>query len=88
VLGASYQVMYADCLIVQCLRDLRGPDLLRLLVLLQNCPSPQLLSAFPNNRGHLFLSTGLVQISASDSFSCLLGHLEGSHDRSLFVSTP
>jgi hypothetical protein len=26
VLGASYQLMYAVCLVVQCLRDLRGPD--------------------------------------------------------------
>jgi hypothetical protein len=43
------------------------------------------LSKF-NNRGQLFLSIGWVQISASDSFSCLLGLLEGSQDRSLFVS--
>jgi hypothetical protein len=48
VLGASYQLVYAVCLMVQCLRDLRGPHLLRLLVLIQGHPSPQLLSAFPN----------------------------------------
>ena len=36
-------------------------------------------------RGQQFLSIGWMQISASDSFSCLLGLLEGSHDRSLFV---
>ena len=29
-----------------------------------------------------------VQISAFDSFSCLLGLSEGSHDRSLSVSAP
>jgi hypothetical protein len=32
--------VYAACLVVQCLRDLRDTDKLRLLVLLQNCPSP------------------------------------------------
>ena len=26
VLGVSYQLVYAVCLVVQCLRDLRGPD--------------------------------------------------------------
>jgi hypothetical protein len=26
VLGASYQLVYAVCLMVQCLRDLWGPD--------------------------------------------------------------
>jgi hypothetical protein len=26
VLGASYQLEYAVCLVVQCLRDLRVPD--------------------------------------------------------------
>jgi hypothetical protein len=26
VLGASYQLVYAVCLVVQCLRDLSGPD--------------------------------------------------------------
>jgi hypothetical protein len=40
VLGALCQLVYAACLVVQCLR---------LLVLLQDCPSPQLLSAFPNS---------------------------------------
>ena len=49
VLGTSYQLGYAICLVVQCLRDLRVPNQLRLLVLLQDCPSPQLLSAFPNS---------------------------------------
>jgi hypothetical protein len=46
--------------------------------------------SFPefNNRGQLLLSIGWVIISASDSFSCLLGLLEGSHDRSLSVSAP
>jgi hypothetical protein len=49
--------------------------------------SPQLLEfSLPqfNNRGQLYI--GWVQISASDSFSCLLGLLEGSHDGFLFVS--
>ena len=49
VFGASYQVMYMAFLVVQCLNDLRGPNWLRLLVLLQGCPSPQLLSVFPNS---------------------------------------
>jgi hypothetical protein len=40
------------------------------------------------NRGQLLLSIGWVQISASDSFSCLLGVLGDSHSRSLFVSAP
>jgi hypothetical protein len=26
VLGVSYQLVYAVCLVVQCLRDLEGPD--------------------------------------------------------------
>jgi hypothetical protein len=26
VLGTSYQLVYAVCLVVQCLRDLRSPD--------------------------------------------------------------
>ena len=33
-----------------------------------------------NNRGQLLLSIGWVQISASDSFSCLLGPLKGRVD--------
>jgi hypothetical protein len=37
-------------------------------------------------QGQQLLSLGWVQISASDSFSCLLGISEGSLDRSLFVS--
>ena len=41
MLGASYQLVYAVCLVVQCLRDLGDPDYLRLLVLLQDYPSPQ-----------------------------------------------
>ena len=41
--GGSYQLLYAVCLLVQCLRDL----VLRLLVLLQGRPPPQLLLAFP-----------------------------------------
>ena len=40
------------------------------------------LSQF-NNKGQLLLSVGWVQISASDSFCCLLVLLEGSHDRPL-----
>jgi hypothetical protein len=44
VLGSSYKLVYAVWLVVQCLKDLGGPDQLRLLVLLQNPPSPQLLS--------------------------------------------
>jgi hypothetical protein len=48
-LGASYQLVYAAYLVAQCLRGLRGPDLLRLLVLLEDHLSPQLLSAFPNS---------------------------------------
>jgi hypothetical protein len=47
VLGASCQLVDAVCLVVQCLRDLGGPDKLRLLVLLQDCPY-QHLSAFSN----------------------------------------
>jgi hypothetical protein len=43
---------------------------------------------YVKNRGQLFLSIGWVQISASDSFNSLLGLLEGSLDRSLFVRTP
>jgi hypothetical protein len=44
-------------------------------------------SGFPlfNHRGQLLLSIGWVQISTSDSFSCLLGLSEGSRDRLLFV---
>jgi hypothetical protein len=49
VLGASYQLVYVVCLVVQCLRDLGDTDKLRLLFLLQDRPSPQLLSAFPNS---------------------------------------
>jgi hypothetical protein len=41
--------MYAACLAVQCLRDLGASHKLRLLVLLQDHPSPQLLSSFPNS---------------------------------------
>jgi hypothetical protein len=40
-----------------------------------------------NHRDQQLLSIVWVQISASDSFSCLLSLSEGSHDRSLFVST-
>ena len=47
--GSSYQLVHAAWLVVQCLRDLRGPDWLRLLALLQVCPSAQFLSAFPNS---------------------------------------
>jgi hypothetical protein len=39
-----------------------------------------------NNRGQLLLSIGWMKISASDSFSCLLGLPECSHAWSLFVS--
>jgi hypothetical protein len=48
VLEVSYQQLYAVCLVVQCLKDLRGPPRLKLVVLLQDHLSPQLLSAFPN----------------------------------------
>jgi hypothetical protein len=48
VLGASYQLMYA-WLVVQCMRDLKGPGKLRLLVLLQGHWTPQLLPAFPSS---------------------------------------
>jgi hypothetical protein len=60
---------------------------LRLLVLLQGRCPPQLLSAFPefNHKGQQLLSIGWVQISASDSFSCLLSCREGRHDRSIFM---
>jgi hypothetical protein len=37
------------CLVVKCLRDLGGPDSLRVLILLQDCHSSQLLPAFPNS---------------------------------------
>jgi hypothetical protein len=43
MLVASYQLVYADCLVFQCLRQL-SPDWLRLLVLLQGHPSPHLFS--------------------------------------------
>jgi hypothetical protein len=49
VLGASYQLVYAVCLVVQCLRDHWVSDCMRLLVFLQDCPSPQLLLACPNS---------------------------------------
>ena len=49
VLEAIYQQVYADSLVAQCLRDLKGPGLLRLLVLLQDYLSPQLLSPFLNS---------------------------------------
>jgi len=53
-------------------------------------PSSSTSSGFSliQQRGQQLLFIGWVHISASDSFSCLLGLLEGSHDRSLFVSTP
>jgi hypothetical protein len=41
-----------------------------------------------SNRVQLLLSIGLVQITVSDSFRCLWGSSEGSHDRSHFVSVP
>jgi hypothetical protein len=45
---------------------------------------------FPNSTTGVcsFCPFGLVQISTSDSFSSLLGLWDGSHDRSIFVSTP
>jgi hypothetical protein len=46
VSGASHQLVYAAWLVAQSLRDVRGPGLLRLLVLLWGHPDPQLL-AFP-----------------------------------------
>jgi hypothetical protein len=48
VLGASYQLVYAVCLVVQCLRDLRGPEW-DCWSSYKTLPSPQLLSAFPNS---------------------------------------
>ena len=50
--------------------------------------SPSLGLPKLNHRGQLLLSIGWVQISAFESFSCLLGLSGGSHDRSLFVSIP
>jgi hypothetical protein len=47
VLGAFDQLGYAAWLVAQCLRDLRGPDWLRMLVFLWGCPPPQSLPAFP-----------------------------------------
>ena len=48
---------------------------MRLLVLLQSCPSPQLLSAFRNSTTEVHCFCPLVgcNATASDSFSCLLG---------------
>jgi hypothetical protein len=76
--------VYAACLVVQCLRDLRGPYQLRLLVLLKGHPSPQLLSVFPNST-----TGGLVRCKYLHlTVSCLLGIVEGSHSRFLFVNVP
>jgi hypothetical protein len=47
--GASFHLVYSVWLVIQYLRELGGPDYLRLLVLLQSSLSPQLLSAFPNS---------------------------------------
>ena len=54
---------------------------MRLLVLLQSCPPPQLLPAFPsfNHRGQQLLPICWVQISISDFFSCLLCLSKVSH---------
>ena len=59
-----------------------------MLVLLQVHP-PQLCLAFLkfNHSGQQLLSIGWMQVSTSDSFSCLLGLSEGSRDRPLFVSS-
>jgi hypothetical protein len=46
VLGTSYQLVYAAWLVAQCLRDLRGPELLKLLVFLWGHLPLQLLLAF------------------------------------------
>ena len=77
VLGASYQLVHAVCLVVQCLKDLWGRDSLRLLVLLQNRPFPQLLSAFPNS------TTGVICYLYCPVFFCVA--LPWGH--SPFVST-
>jgi hypothetical protein len=45
--GASYQLVYTAWLVAQCLRYLKGPGLVRLLVFPWDHPPPQLLSAFP-----------------------------------------
>jgi hypothetical protein len=39
-------------------------------------------------QGSAASAIGWVQISSSDSFSCLLGLSEGCHDKSVFVGTP
>jgi hypothetical protein len=54
----------------------QGPDWLRLLVLLQDRPFPQLLLAFPNSATWVscFLPIGWVQISAPDSGACCVFH--------------
>jgi hypothetical protein len=71
--------VYAAWMVAQCIRALRGPGQLRLLVFPWGHHPPQLLPAFPH-------STSLV--FASDTFSCLLGFSEGSHVRLLSANTP
>ena len=53
VLGVWYQLVYISWMMAQCLRDLRSPHQLRLLILPRGHPSPQVLPAFPqlNHRG-------------------------------------
>ena len=48
VLVVSYQLVYAACLVFQCLRDLGGLDYLRQPVFLQGRHPPQLFAAFTN----------------------------------------
>jgi hypothetical protein len=50
--------------------------------------SASFILVYFNKRGQLLLSIGWVQMSASDTFSCLLGLSEGSHDSSIFMSIP
>jgi hypothetical protein len=62
---------------------------LRLLVLVQDCPSPQLLSAFLSSTTGVNSFCPLLGCNYLHlTLSCLLGLLEGSRDRSLFVSVP
>lgn len=47
--GAYEQLVYADWLVAQCLRYLRGQDLLKLLVLLWGCPHFRFPQPFHNS---------------------------------------
>jgi hypothetical protein len=92
--GASYQLVYAASLVVSVWKisgvqinwDCWSSYGVAFLLSFFH-PSLQHRPTF-NNRGQLLLSIGWVEISICDTFSCLLGLSEGSHDRSLCVSTP